>query len=68
LIDWATEKSFAYILQGQHEVSANSIKLALMAIAAKCVFMDEVGLINNLINHLKFPSFLFQPTRLHFSN
>ena len=43
-IDWASEKSFAYVLQGQHEVSTNSIKLALMAVAAKFVFMDEVGL------------------------
>ncbi|CAB4019171.1 Hypothetical predicted protein, partial [Paramuricea clavata] len=48
--DWATEKSFAYILQGQHEVSANSIKLALMAIAAKFVFMDEEHFVHEILD------------------
>ena len=44
MIVWATTKSPAYVLQGQHEVSASNIKLAVMAVAAKFVFMDKVCL------------------------
>lgn len=42
-LDWELGKTFSYVLQGQREVSTDSIKLALMAFDTQFVFMDEVG-------------------------
>ncbi|XP_028403548.1 uncharacterized protein LOC114526223 isoform X2 [Dendronephthya gigantea] len=47
---WVTKKSPVYIIQGYHEVSSSNIQLALMAVTAKYVFMDEERFLSEIID------------------